>query len=64
MAGEINLISIAKFRILVHVLNRIWHLLKYDIILTFQGQESAPDSHSHEAMSIDHLIKVNPYPKT
>lgn len=43
MAGEINLISIAKFRILVHLPNRIQHLLKYDIILTLQ--ENALDLH-------------------
>lgn len=43
MAGEINLISIAKFRILVHLPSRIWDILKYDI--TFRGQENVPDLH-------------------
>lgn len=44
-AGEINLISIAKFRILVHLPTSIQDLLKHDIILAFQGQENAPDLH-------------------
>lgn len=45
MAGEINLISIAKFTILVHLPNRIQHLLKYDNIFIFQVQENALDLH-------------------
>lgn len=43
--GEINLISIAKFRMPVNPSTRIQELLKREITLTFQGRENAPGLH-------------------
>lgn len=63
-AGEINLISIAKFRILVHLLIRIQGLLKHDITLTFQGQENTPDCINTRLSQLAIWLKLNPYPKT